>query len=404
MFFRPTQFLAILSCFFLISCSGEPEQAPITKQTPLTVETITINKEKTPIWIEYTSKTVATQRIAVQARVSGRLEAVLFQEGDLVKKGDILFVIEKTSYQAAVEQAKAALQKDLATLKLAVADVNRYRPLVADGLAPRATLEQYQARQGELSAIINADQAAVRDAELTLSYTDVLAPADGRASLSLVNVGNIVGYGTNTTLTTIVSDNPMYTYFNPTEADFQLMRKFRTNDRMGARVRIPFSYTANTDQPIAGGYVDFADNKIDPATGTISMRAIIDNQNHYLLEGTFVYTEVFLTDQLPFFALPMGIIFDDQQGAYVYVVDENGTVKRKNVTRGYSTRYLVTIKEGLEAGDQVIISGLVKLREGLEVAPTDMTSSKSVHATLKEKGLLKGAPTSLETTTKSITQ
>ena len=404
MFFRPALILAIFSCFFLTSCSGEPEQAPVNKQPPLSVETIVMTKDKTPIWVEYTSKTEATKRIAVQARVPGRLEEILFQEGDLVKKGDKLFVIEKTSYEADLEQAKATLQKDLATLKLAVADVNRYKPLVADGLAPRATLEQYQARQGELSAIINADRAGVRDAELILSYTDVLAPTDGRASRSLIDVGNIVGYGSNTKLTTIVYDNPMYTYFNPTEAAFQLMRKFRTKDRMGARVRVPNSNTAKTDQPVFGGYVDFTDNKIDPTTGTISMRAIIDNQDHYLLEGTFVYTEVFLTDQIPFFSLPTGIISDDQQGSFVYVVSQDNTIKRKNITRGYSNRYLVTVEEGLEAGDQVVINGLVKLREGLEVAPTDVTSTQSVQAILKAKGLLHEAPTASEMRSKTMTQ
>lgn len=361
----------------------QPKEAP-----PLAVETIIIKKETAPIWLEYTSKTEATQRIVVRARVSGRLEQVLFNEGDIVERDEKLFVIEKDSYEAEVARSKAVLQRDQASLTLAIADVERYKPLVAEGLAPRATLEQYIAKQSELEATILADKAAIRDAELNLSYTDVLAPAAGRIGRKLVDVGNIVGYGENTDLATIVADNPIYTYFNPTEEELQAMRKFRDQDQMEARVRVPDTMKGLLGRSYFRGKVDFTDNRVDPQTGTISMRALIDNPEHMLLEGTFVYTEVFVTQKRAFTLLPPEVALDDQLGSYVYVAGDDNTVKRVNIKRGYSSRYFMTVPEGLEDGSRVIINGLAKIREGMKVDPTDVSATKGVLAAMKEKGML----------------
>lgn len=385
--------ILLTGTFLLLSCSGcsddkKEQQAQQPKeQPPLAVETITVALEKVPIWLEYTSKTEATQRIAVRARVSGRLDQVLFNEGDIVEKGTKLFVIEKGSYEAEVARTKAILQRDKASLTLATADVERYKPLVADGLAPRATLEQYMAKEAELKATLMADEAAIKDAELDLSYTDVLAPAAGRIGRKLVDVGNIVGYGENTDLATIVADDPIYTYFNPTEEDFQIMRKFRDHDAMEARARVPDTMAGLIGRPHFTGKVDFTDNRVDPQTGTINMRALIDNPEHMLLEGTFVYTEVFVTQKHPFILLPPEVALDDQLGSYVFVADGENTVKRVNIKRGYSNRYFITVAEGLDEGSKVIINGLAKIKEDIKVEPTDVTATKGIPATMKEKGM-----------------
>lgn len=387
--------LALIFCFpFLLLPTGctDDKKGEAAKQPaappPLPIEIIIAKKQNVPIWLEYTGKTAATKRIEVRARISGRLEQILFNEGDIVDKGQKLFVIEKDSYEAEVARTKAILQKDKASLALAVADVKRYEPLVADGLAPRATLEQYIARQNELEATIKGDLAAIREAELNLSYTDVLAPVTGRISRKMVDVGNIVGYGENTVLTTIIADNPIYSYFNPTEEEFQIMRKYRDSDTMDARVRVPDTMAALIKRPHFTGKVDFTDNRVDPLTGTITMRALIDNPEHLLLEGTFVYTEIFLTQKRPFFIIPPEVVFDDQRGSYIYTVTDENKIKRQDVQRGHSSRYYTTIPEGLEDGTKVVISGLAKVREGIPVQPTDVTETKSVISVMKEKGLM----------------
>jgi RND family efflux transporter MFP subunit len=386
-----------LLCIFCIvaaglfsACSEEPQEAATEKREipPLPVEFISVGQESVPLWISFTGRTEATKRVEVRARVAGRLEEVLFTEGDYVEEGETLFVIEKDTYEAALDQANAQLQKDQASLKLARADVERYKPLVADDLAPRATLEQYEAREAELVAAIKADEAAIKEAKLNLSYTEVTAPISGRVSRKMVDVGNIVGYGEQTVLTSIVSDNPMYAYFNPTESQFQIMRTHKSQNQMPARVRVEGADQGLVKREPLKGKVDFTDNRIDNSTGTISMRAVVDNSDHSLLEGTFVYVEVMVTDRASFLLIPPGVVQEDQQGSYVFVVDGNNTAKRVNIVSGYESRYYMIVTEGLEGGEKVIISGFAKLRPEMVVEPTDATAEKGIVAMFKKQGMM----------------
>jgi RND family efflux transporter MFP subunit len=343
-----------------------------------------VKKEPVPIWVEYTGKTAASKRIEVRARVAGILEKVLFTEGAFVEKGQKLFEIEKDTYEQALHQAQAKREMDQATLDLALADVKRYEPLVEEGLAPRATLEQYMAKRNELIALVKADEAAIRDAKLNLSYTDVLAPISGTISRMFVDVGNIVGFGENTLLTTMVSDDPMYAYFNPTEEEFQHMRKFGSKDKLTTIVRLPGVHSEHLKRGPFKGHLSFSDNRVNSMTGTITMRATVDNPDHYLLEGTFVYVEVFVTDEYPFMMVPPQVVLEDQRGSFLYVVDTNNQVNRVDVKRGYEGRYFLNINEGLEDGDKVVVSSLQTIRPDMKVTPTDVTAEKGVMAVLKK--------------------
>lgn len=382
--------LIIAASLFAGGCSEEKkEDAPQVKEPPpLPVETITVANKQVPIWIEYTGKTEATKRVEVRARVAGRLDQVLFQEGDYIEKDDVLFVIEKDKYQAELDQAQSKRERDLATLELARKDVERYKPLVAEDLAPRVTLEQYEARVGELEATIKADEAAIRDAELNLSYTDVVAPISGRVSRTLVDVGNIVGYTDQTVLTTIVDDDPMFAYFNPTESQFQVMREYKSKDMMAAHVRIPGNMEGLLERVALKGKVSFTDNRIDRTTGTITMRAEVANPDHKILEGTFVYVEVMVTDQASFIMIPPVAVQEDQQGSFVFVADQNQTAKRVDIKTGFESRYYLIVVDGLEGGENVLISGFARLQSGVKLAPTDVSATKGVLAELEKKGML----------------
>ena len=382
--------IIIVVSMFLGGCTEEKKDAaPQVKEVPpLTVEIVTVNKEQVPIWLRYTGKTEATKRVEVRARVAGRLDEVLFQEGDYIEKGSILFVIEKDKYQAELEQARARRERDLATLDLARKDVERYKPLVAEDLAPRVTLEQYEARVAELLATIKAAEGAIRDAELNLSYTDVVAPISGRASRTQVDVGNIVGYNDQTVLTTIVSDDPMFAYFNPTESQFQVMRQYKSQDQMDAQVTIPGNMEGLLERATLKGKVSFTDNRIDRNTGTITMRAEVGNPDHTILEGTFVYVEVMVTDQAAFIMVPPVAVQEDQQGSFVFVVGEDQTAKRVDIKTGYESRHYLVVVDGLKGGEQVLISGFARLQSGVKLAPTDVTGTKGVLAELEKEGML----------------
>ncbi len=382
--------ILIILLFSFCGCqNGQQEQVPKKEAAPLAVEYLTIHKEPIPIWLEYTGKTEAAKRVEVRARVAGALEKVLFTEGDHVDQGQKLFTIEQTTYQAALDQALAKRELDNASLQLARADVARYRPLVAEDLAPRATLEQYQAKVAELRAKIKADEAAIREARLNLSYTEITAPITGVISRSYVDVGNIVGYGDKTLLTTIVADDPMYAYFNPPEEQFQIMRQYKSRDVLAARVRVPATRSIIKRGPYKG-HVDFGDNRVDRMTGTISMRAVVENPKHDLLEGTFVYVDVFVTDKIPFIMVPPRAILEDQQGSFVYTVDANNTAARKNVKRGFEGRLYVQIKEGLTDGDRLIISALARIKPGIKVTPKDVSDQKGIMAAMKKEQMEPG--------------
>ncbi|BCL62761.1 MexE family multidrug efflux RND transporter periplasmic adaptor subunit [Desulfomarina profundi] len=387
--------LVLLFLFFITAgCSNDQDNIQSEKKEkkpetpPLPVEVIVVQKEKVPIWIEYTGKTKASQEVEVRARVAGRLEAAFFNEGNYVEKGKKLFSIEKTTYEAAVSGAKARLEGDQASMKMARADVDRYKPLVAEGLAPRVTLEQHRVRVMELAAAIKADRAALTEAELNLQYTDVIAPISGRIGRINIDVGNIVGYGDKTLLTTIIADDPMYAYFSPNEEQFQLVKQYRSRAVLDARVTVPDSFRKMLDRKPLKGVVDFNDNRVDGMTGTITMRAKVDNPDHDLMEGTFVYVDLFVTDQAEFIMIPPGIVLDDQRGSFVYTVDDKGTAKRVDISRGLETRNYLAVTDGLKGGEKAILSGLAKIRPGLRVDPTDVTESRGVIAILRKQGMI----------------
>ncbi len=254
---------------------------------------------------------------------------------------------------------------------------------MAEGLAPRATLEQYQARMNEYIAVVEADEAGIRSAKLNLSYTDVLAPINGRISHLHVDVGNIVGFNEKTLLTTMVSDDPMYAYFSPTEEDFQIMRRYGSKDALHALVRIPSRNEYLKRKPFKGE-INFSDNKVDSMTGTITMRAVVENQEHDLLEGTFVYVEVFVSDEYAFMVVPPQVVLEDQLGSFLYVVDKNNRAKRVAVKRGYEGRNYLQITEGLNDGDKVIVSAIPRLRPEIRLNSKDMTAEKGVLAVMQK--------------------
>ncbi len=366
-------------------CKDKKAAAPL-KKPALAVEVIVVKKEPVPIWLEFTGKTRASRKIEVRARVTGILEKVLFLEGALIKKGEALFEIEKNSYLDDLHRAQARRKRDQATLDLATANVKRFEPLVAEGLAPRITLEEYQAKRNELLAIVEADETEIRTAKLNLSYTTVRAPITGRISHLYVDVGNVVGFGEKTILTTMILDDPLYAYFHPTEEEFQFIRKFASKEVLDARVKVHSQSRDQAREPFTGK-VNFTDNSIDPMTSTITMRASVANPDHQLLEGTFVYTKIFVTDQKSLLMVPQKAVLEDQQGSFVFEVDEKNRARRVNVKRGYEGRHFLEIVKGLEDGQQVIISSLAKMRPETSVAPQDVTSAKGILAVMEKSGM-----------------
>jgi len=373
----------------LLSGCGEEKQTKTPKAPPpLNVETVTVEKRKFPLWMQYTGMTKAISSQEIRARVSGRLEKRYFADGATVKKGDKLFLIEQSQYQSNLDAAKSRKEKDEAALALSKSDVRRYQPLVKEGLAPHATLEQYEAKRDSLIAAIAADDAAIQNAELELSYTLITAPISGQVSARRVDVGNLVGYGESTLLTTIVQTDQIYTYFSPSEKDVQRLYRFRSREVLPAFIEVRGQGEDIFKRKRLDGFIDFSNNTVDPLTSTVSMRATIENKDKSVYPGTFVYINVFVTDQVDFIMVPPQAIFEDQLGKFVYTVDANNTAKRTNIKTNLSTRYYTSISSGLKDKDKVVISGLMKVKPGRQLATKDMTDTKGITAVMKELKLI----------------
>ena len=377
-----------VSLLFLSGCGEEKKKEAPKAPPPLNVETVTVEKKKFPLWMQYTGMTKAISSQEIRARVAGRLEKRYFEDGAYVNKGDKLFLIEQSQYQSNLHAARSRKEKDEAALALSKADVKRYEPLVKEGLAPRATLEQHEAKRDSLIAAIAADDADIQNAELELSYTLITAPISGQVSARLVDVGNLVGYGESTLLTTIVQTDQIYTYFSPSEKDVQRLYKFRSREVLPAFIEVRGQGEDIFKRKRLDGFIDFSNNTVDPLTSTVSMRATIENKEKSVYPGTFVYINVFVTDQIDFIMVPPQAIFEDQLGKFVYTVDANNTAKRTDIKTNLSTRYYTSISRGLKAKDRVVISGLMKVKPGRQLATKDMTDTKGITAVMKELKLI----------------
>ncbi len=387
-FFRPSVISVLFVLLFFSGCN-KPEQKVVKKAPPpLSVETVTVHKKNFPLWMQYTGMTKASSDQEIRARVSGRLQKIYFKDGAYVKKGDKLFLIEQSEYKSDLLSAKAKKQQDEASLELAKADVERYRPLVEEGLAPRATLEQHEARKSELIAAIAADEAAIQNARLQLSYTIIKAPVSGQVGTRLVDVGNLVGYSESTLLATIKQTSVIYAYFSPSESDVQKIYKFRSRKKLPAFIEVRGQGEDILKRKRLDGYVDFSNNAVDPLTSTIMMRATIDNRSLSVYPGTFVYVNMFVTDKFNFIMLPPQSIFEDQLGKFVYTVDKNNIARRTGVTTNLSSRYYTSIASGLKDGDRVVISGLMKVQDGRPLQPEDVTDTKGIEAVMKAHNLI----------------
>ncbi len=380
--------LLSLSLLFLSGCSEEKKTSTPKAPPPLNIETVTVQKKMFPFWVQYTGMTKAISTQEIRARVSGRLEKRFFTDGAYVKKGEKLFLIEQSQYQSNLDAARSQKQKDEAALALSEADVKRYLPLVEEGLAPRVTLEQYEAKRDALIASIDADEAVIANAQLELSYTIITAPISGQVSARLVDVGNLVGYGESTLLTTIVQTDKIYTHFSPSESDAQKIYKYRSREDLPAFIEVRGQGEDIFKRKRLDGIVDFSNNIVDPLTSTVSMRATIDNKDRSVYPGTFVYINVFITDKFKFTMVPPQAILEDQLGHFVYTVDANNTAKRTGVKTGFSSRFYTSINSGLESDDRVVISGLVKIQEGRQLAPKDMTATKGITAIMNKHHLM----------------
>jgi RND family efflux transporter MFP subunit len=315
--------------------------------------------------------------VEIRPRVSGYLQSIHFKEGQVVKKGDLLFVIDPRPYRAALASAQGQLASAQANLIIAQNDAKRAEGLVQKDVISRERFETQDARKRNASGRLDQAQAQVVSAQLDLEFTEVRAPVDGRTSNWGVTVGNLVtggppGGGQATLLTTIVSLNPIQCYFDVSEQEYlQYTRLANAGVRPSSRdVPNPVMVAlVDEDEFKHPGHMDFVDNRIDPLTGTMRGRAVLDNADGTLVPGMFVRIRLIGEKRPGAVLVPDEAIGTDQSRRLVYVVDDKNTVVTRAVTPGRLIDGLRVIRAGLSGGEKIIVSGLQRVRPGVTVTP-----------------------------------
>ena len=360
--------LGVISLLFLCTC--EPEQEAPRQYLPQ-VTVAPVRQQTVPAYLDFVGNLKAVQEVEIRARVEGYLTKRAFQDGADVNRGDLLFVIQPQEYQAELERAQAQLAKDRAALSYARSQVRRYTPLVKQDLAPEDTLDNWRTTVQEREGAVKADLAAIKLARLNLSYSTIRAPISGRIGRRLVDVGNLVGADEETLLATIVQMDPIYVYFNPSE---RLLPRISSQNR-SSPPQVKLTLSGGSDYPHLGK-VDFIDNRVDPQTATITVRAVAPNPDKILIPGQYATVRLLLGENPDALLVPERAVGTDQRGSYVFVLGPENKVEQRYVQIGalYPGKLLL-IEKGLKAGEQIVVEGLQRLRPGIEVEVKDAGGS-----------------------------
>ncbi|HRP86869.1 MAG TPA: efflux RND transporter periplasmic adaptor subunit [Gammaproteobacteria bacterium] len=320
-------------------------------------------------WDDFTGRIAAVETVDLRPRVSGYVQRVAYEEGEAVRKGDLLFEIDPRPYQAALDRAQADLERARSEARLANAQNVRAKALVEVRAISREAFETRNAATAQGNAAVRAAEAAVAAARLDLQFTRVRSPIDGRAGRALVTTGNLA-QADATLLTTVVSQDPVHVYF---ETDEQTWLRYSQLARDGERaasdnaVRVGL---AGEDGHPHAGVVDFTDNRVDPATGTIRARAVLRNPDGVFTPGLFARVQLEGSGEFDALLVDDKAVLTDQDRKYVYVLGEDDTAQRRDVVLGRVIDGLRVVASGLAPGDAVIVGGVQKVfMPGMPVAP-----------------------------------
>jgi RND family efflux transporter MFP subunit len=368
--------IAALLCATFVSSCGQNQQAGAPPPPAVTVATPT--KRTVFDFDEYVGRFTAVNSVEVRAHVSGYLDAVNFKDGQAVKQGDLLFTIDKRPFQFTLDQARANLQTAKSNLSYTEADLNRGRELVGQRTITEQIFEQRSQAFRNAQASVTGAEAAVQQAELDVSFTELRAPVDGRIGDRRVSPGNLVtgGTGGNTTLlATIVSTDPIYFEFTFDEASYlRYERLSKSGTDVASRGTVVKVSLKLIDEPDFAheGQMDFVNNVIDSSTGTIRARAVFENPNGVFTPGMFARVRVPASPPYEGLLVPDAAIGTEQARKFVLTVDADNTVVQKYVTLAQLTSdNLRVIKEGIGPNDRIVVNGLMRARAGQKVTPQE---------------------------------
>jgi multidrug efflux system membrane fusion protein len=333
-----------------------PGRAP-APTIPVSVETVA--ERDMPVIAAGEGAIQAYNTVVVRSRIDGQITKVFFTEGQEVKTGDPLFQIDPRPYQAALDQARAAKQKDEAQLASARLDLERFGKLLGNGYQTRQSYDQQKSLVAQLEAAIRGDEAAIESATVNLSYTEIRSPIDGRTGARAIDVGNIVRATDNTGLVTVTQIRPIFATFTLPQARLDAIRR---NAAQGPLAVEAFS---EADRQLLGkGRLSLIDNQIDPATGTVRLKGLFDNADERLWPGEFVSVRLILSMRKDAITVPARAVQQGAKGYFAFVVGPDDTAERRDVGLVGIQDGLAIVDKGLSPGERVVVDGQFRLTAG----------------------------------------
>jgi membrane fusion protein (multidrug efflux system) len=367
-------------------CGKKIQQQP-SPATPVVAAEVLVRDQ--PVYSEYIGQTRGSTEVEIRARVEGFLESINFQEGLFVKKGDLLYVIDPRPYEATLAEAQGRLAREQAAWAQAKQDLSRFEPLIKKNAISRQEYDQAVATERSNAAAVEAAQAQKEAAQLQLSYTKIIAPVDGRIGKSEVQVGNLVGRGQNTLLTTISTINPINVRFSVSEKEHLEWIRTHPNEaqsREATKGLFRLMLGDGSIYPEPGSLV-FADRTVDPATGTLLIEVSFANPNNILRPG--LYARVLFPKEIIKNAIlvPQRAVQELQANYSVWVVTTNQTAELRPVQVGARVGPLWVIQSGLKSKDRIVVEGIQKVQPGLPLKVT-MTKIQKPETDLPVLGLV----------------
>lgn len=353
---------------FLASCGDENQFVP---PPPPTVTVAQPHVQEVTTFDEFVGRADAVETIEIRARVKGFLDTIDFEPSDMVDEDAVLFTIEHEPFQAAVDAADAELAVAIANRDLQSATFERTKSSFEQGAANEIEMLEATANRDAAAAAVRVAEAALETAKIDLGYTTITSPVRGRVSRDLVNIGNLVGSDGSTLLTTVVVIDPIHVYFNIDERTLLKYLAAYPGEQRGSTRQLPISFELLDGRVYdQTGTIDFADNRVDPTTGTIEIRAVVSNPDIQLFPGMFLRARI-PADSSESMLVPETSLQRDLTGPYLLVAGDGDVVERRDVVLGAKTGRQRVVLEGLSPDDRVIINGLQRARPGLEVTAED---------------------------------